>query len=147
MRTSTSTTSSSQKLPKTAREDGEYQELVQQLRGAAAWPLFTTDATDLYATFLENLPATRRQHYECRACRKFVDKFGGLVTIDEGGAPMPLLWAREGAANATSSDFFGEAILALAERAIKAHVTGVFLNSEDTWGLACSTSSTVGISS
>ena len=138
MRTSTSSSQkpSSQKPPKNAREDGEYQELVQQLRGAAAWPLFTTDATDLYATFLENLPAARRQHYECRACRKFVDRFGGLVSIDESGMPMPLLWGREGAAAAASSDFFGDAILALAERAIKARVTGVFLSSESTWGLA-----------
>ena len=46
-------------------------------------PLFlaasTLDDGPLYDTFLRGLPAERRQHYNCNACRRFVEKFGRLV--------------------------------------------------------------------
>ena len=55
--------------------------------------LFTTDANGLYDTFLDCLPAEFRQIYNCNACRHFVNKFGGLVVIDENtGEQTPAMW-------------------------------------------------------
>ena len=54
--------------------------------------LFTTDAADLFATFLANLPPDQRQHHTCQACRHFVERFGDLVTIDEAGHTTPAMW-------------------------------------------------------
>jgi hypothetical protein len=126
MHTSTSSTSRS-----SVTEDGEYQELVQQLRGVQGWPLFTTDASGLYDAFLETLPRNRRQHYTCRACRKFVDKFGGLVTIDASDmySTTSMLWAVE------PEGFFEMPVSEMRRVVENARVTGVFLNSDDVWGL------------
>jgi hypothetical protein len=44
--------------------------------------LYTTDCENLYDIFLQNLPEDARQHYTCNACRNFVNRYGGLVTID-----------------------------------------------------------------
>lgn len=55
-------------------------------------PLFTTDAKNLYQIFLDNLPAEARQHYNCNACRSFVDHYGGLVRIDGKGNLHPVMW-------------------------------------------------------
>mgnify|MGYP000638503818 FL=1 len=58
-------------------------------------PLFTTsaDPAELWETFLARLPADKRQHYTCRCCRKFIETYGGLVTISEvTGEHWPLLW-------------------------------------------------------
>ena len=48
-------------------------------------PLFRTDATGLFDLFLENIPMEFRQKYTCSCCRRFVDEFGGLVTISKRG--------------------------------------------------------------
>ena len=89
--------------------------------------LFTTDAADLFATFLANLPPDQRQHHTCQACRHFVERFGDLVTIDEAGHTTPAMW---GAAPGIYSDAFAACYRLVA----KAKVTGVFLSSEPVWG-------------
>lgn len=60
-------------------------------------PLFTTDAGssplfDLYGTFLSNIPHEAQQHYNCRACRNFVNRYGGIVKIAGDGTLQPNLW-------------------------------------------------------
>ena len=55
--------------------------------------LFTTNAGGLYDLLLQNLPAEARQHYNCYACRHFVNRYGGLVKIDEKtGKQSPAMW-------------------------------------------------------
>ena len=61
------------------------------LRGSDQ-PLFTTDATGLWEAYLESFPPSRRQHHNCNACRRFVERFGGLVTIDSQGKTEPFVW-------------------------------------------------------
>lgn len=97
---------------------------------AKGLPLFTTDAAGLFETFLQALPPDRRQHYTCNACRRFVDRFGGLVTLSPEGVSTPLFWGMEGV-----PDFFRPAVQALATRVKKAMITGVFLSSDKVWGL------------
>lgn len=107
-------------------------------------PVFQTDAADLGVDpdkgtpvslydkfFLANLPAARRKHYDCNACRRFVDRFGGLVTLDAEGAPHTAFW---GMANVP--EFFQEAVAAVQRHVLKSRVTGVFYSSEKDWGVA-----------
>lgn len=63
--------------------------------------LFTTKRTDAYrgsqrldlwAAYLGAFPASERQHHNCTACRRFIERFGGLVTIDDDGLTVPVFW-------------------------------------------------------
>lgn len=83
-------------------------------------PLFTTDAKDLYELFLDNLPVAARQHYNCNACRSFVDHYGGLVRIDGKGTLHPVMWKYAPA-------FFDAAVHAVSEKVANADVTGMFV--------------------
>lgn len=114
----------------------------------SAVPLFTVDVTDgagksrLFKTFLENLPVHDRPHYTCNACRRFIDTYGNIVTIDpETGRPTPFLWRPDVVG---VPDIFKPAVEALKTLVLKSAgwggadgwggVTGVFLTSEGTWG-------------
>lgn len=92
-----------------------------------AAPLFTTDATDLFDIFLNGLPEEARQHYNCRACRNFVNRYGGLVTIASNGVVIPVMWT-------ISHPFFDRAMDNVNIAVIKSKVTGVFLTSEKRLG-------------
>lgn len=122
--------------PSVATEDDQYQQLLAHIRdrftaatkGQRA--LYSTNATGMFDTLLAALPADRRQHYTCNACRRFVDRFGGLVTIGVDGAQTPILWTEAGA-----PPFFRAALASLARAVGRAKVDGVFLCSDATWGM------------
>lgn len=84
-------------------------------------PLFTTSAENLYDIFLENIPEEGRQYYNCSACRNFVDRFGGVVTITDGGLLLPVMW------NFKCPDFFERAYYAVRDVVINSKVTGIFV--------------------
>lgn len=119
-------------------EDDQYLSLLASIRTrfdeatAGGGPLFTTTATDdaLFTLFLESLPADRRQHYTCNACRRFVNRYGGLVTIAADGRTTPVMWTPDEAPM-----FFRASVRALAREVARAKVTGVFLSEEKAWGL------------
>lgn len=113
------------------REDDDYAALLKHLHTAALTPhpLFTTDAEGLYDVFLGALPAYSRQHYVCRTCRHFVERFGGLVTIDESGVATSPFW--DGLALPA---FFSASVRAVSRIVSKARVTGVFLTSDAVLG-------------
>lgn len=123
--------------PELDRKSDGYEQFLASVRNAFEKnmqedksPLFTTDATDLFDQFLENLPADARQHYTCRACRKFVDTYGGLVRIDENGTKTPAMWATATAV----PDFFTGAVKAIRKAVNDANITGVFATSERVLG-------------
>lgn len=91
-------------------------------------PLFTTDASGLFVAYLDNLP-DHRQHYNCNACKKFIEKFGGLVTIDEGGLAKPLFWHWKNV-----PIFFRDSAKAMHDIIIRSKITGVFICSDQVWG-------------
>lgn len=85
-------------------------------------PLFMTDAADLYDIFLNALPEEGRQHYRCRTCRSFVDRFGGLVTISDKGQATTAIWSED-----DIPEFFAPAVEAVRKVVNKARVLRVFL--------------------
>lgn len=99
----------------------------------AGTPLFTTDATVLYAVYLAELPASERQVHTCHCCRRFIEKFGGLVTIDpDTGVTRSALWNCWDAAG--RSEPYKDAIFAMMSKVENASVTGVFVSSQKVWG-------------
>jgi hypothetical protein len=91
-------------------------------------PLFTTDASNLWNMYLEGLPEADRQHYNCHACRTFIERYGGLVVIDEGGQTHSAIWGNNIPA------LFQRSVLSLINAAMKAKVTGVFLYKDKVLG-------------
>jgi hypothetical protein len=93
-------------------------------------PLFTTDADDLFEVYLASFPeGAARQHHTCSCCRQFIQRFGALVTIDESGRTMPLMWPHDDA-----PECYKPTVNAMAQRVRRAKVTGVFLSNETRWG-------------
>lgn len=93
-------------------------------------PLFTTDAEGLWEAYIGSFPESERQYHNCNACRHFVSRFGGLVTIDESGSITSAFWDEY-----TAQGIDRAGILAMAKILRKAKVTGVFLSSELTLGI------------
>jgi hypothetical protein len=54
--------------------------------------LFTVDTTGLWDLYLEAFPAAQRQTYNCSACRHFIERYGGLVTIASDGCRLSAVW-------------------------------------------------------
>lgn len=111
----------------------QMERLIQSRVQAVAAPLFTTDADpqSLWDGYLLNLPAERRQHYNCNCCRRFLQKYGGLLTPGTGeGEMVPVVWGEPEAV----PTFFRDAVNSLSGMLKRAKVTGVFLSSEPEWG-------------
>lgn len=110
-----------------SREGDDYPSLEQGIKNTFekaikdGTPLFTTDATGLFNIFLENIPEEARQHYTCNACRHFVERYGGLVTISDDGKTRSAMWSE-------TSEFFIKSVKALWRAVEKAKVTGVFIS-------------------
>ena len=98
---------------------------------ASGGPLFTTATGDLFDAFLYTLPQARQKHYDCRACRRFLETYGSLVTVLTDGTAVPVMWDP-----ATAPPFFAKTVQHLWNMVRHAKITGVFLSRETTWGLA-----------
>lgn len=112
--------------------DVQYETFSQQIRQRFAEsvnkPMFTTATDGLFDLFLAGLPAEHRQHYTCNACRQFVNRFGGLVTISKNGVATPVMWPD------VAPKLFDNSVEAMRQAIKKASITGVFLHGQGTWG-------------
>ena len=119
-----------------SRENDGYDHLLRSIResfedvNTSTEPLFTTAIDNLYDIFLEHLPAEARQHYNCRTCRHFVNRYGNLVTIDDESYIHPVMW-RGGI-----PEFFHDSVIEIRKAIMNSKVDGVFLTSEKRLGTA-----------
>lgn len=97
-------------------------------QGAAK--VFMTDAEGLWESYLDAFadPA-ERQYHNCHACRQFIQRFGGLVVIDELGRTTPAVWNEEDA-----DEHYKAAITAMRKLVSRAKVVGPFMSSDKKWG-------------
>lgn len=91
--------------------------------------LFVTDAANLYEAFMAGIPEKFRQHYTCRACKEFVDKFGGLVWVDHDGYVRDAIWP-----HGPVPEFFAAAVSNVKAIVAGAEIGGVFYAEERTIG-------------
>ena len=90
--------------------------------------VFTTDASGLWDAYLASFSTAReRQIHNCHCCRRFIETYGGLVTIDDAGQSKTIMWD---AAFPGYAEAFGE----MKTLVNSARVTGVFLTKSATWG-------------
>ena len=106
----------------------DFEQLIASRVAAASGPLFTTNAAELFEAYLVGIPIEQRQHYDCRCCRRFIERFGGLVAIDTDGTSHSLLW------NIEAPEFFRNAVACMLVKVERAKVNGVFVNGDKTWG-------------
>lgn len=92
-------------------------------------PLFTTDAEGMWQAYLDSFSDDQRQYHNCHACRQFIERFGGLVTIDDSGMTASAVFNEEDAPK-----LYKPAVQAIERLARRGHVTGVFLSEEQVWG-------------
>lgn len=92
--------------------------------------VFMTDAEGLWEAYLDAFadPADR-QYHNCHACRQFIQRFGGLVVIDEMGRTTPAVWNEDDA-----DEHYRPAISALRKLVSRAKVVNPFMSSEKKWG-------------
>lgn len=91
--------------------------------------LFTTKCEGLFDAYLENLPQEARQHYNCSTCRKFINKYGGLVTISDMGEIESAIWN-----DSDVPEFFAQSVKAMKNIVLESKVSGVFLSKNNTLG-------------
>lgn len=97
--------------------------------GAECAPLFTTDSGDLVELYLANLPVEERQHHTCHCCRRFLEQYGGLVTIEHDGNIRSALWSMD-----SIPHMYQDAVAALIKQVERSSVTGVFVSREKNLG-------------
>lgn len=113
-----------------------YDDFVASIRAgfeaANGESLFTTAASGstLYELFLSALPADRRQHYNCHNCRRFFERYGNLVTINEKGEQRAVAWNHRAV-----PEFFRGAVAVVEAAVEKSNVDGVFVSSDPVWGV------------
>jgi hypothetical protein len=115
--------------------DAQYPHVLESIQanfsarvGDPASRLYTTDVEGLWGVYLDALPSDR-QYHTCHCCRQFIERFGGLVTLDAHGVPRSAIWH-----TAVPGDFYASVIAAMQERVESAKVTGVFYSSDKVWG-------------
>lgn len=130
----TTTTTTHEHQHRHVDDDADYRKLHEWLIGSLERigdaPLFTTDTTGLFEGFLSRLHSSKRQHYNCRSCMRFIENFGGLVSIGETGLTHTPFWPT------AHVGFFEDAMDYLYDRAVRARVTGVFLTPEPMLGVS-----------
>lgn len=84
--------------------------------------LFRTDAVGLYDLFLRKLPTDKQQEHNCHTCRRFTEKYGGLVSIDREGRIVPAAWCFD-----DIPETYRPAVKAIKKRLENANVTGIFV--------------------
>ena len=129
------TTSSVQSTKKAGNQDDvEYDAYVRAINKTFSertngQPLFTTDATGLFDAYLAGFSPEERQYHNCNCCRRFIEKYGGLVTLHDGGVPCPAFWCVD-----ESPEKYENAVINVIRRLGGAKVTGVFLSSGNVYG-------------
>lgn len=104
------------------------QRVSERFAESAGRPLFTTNVTGVWNTFLAYLPDALRRTYSCSACWRFAESYGSLVHIEPDGTTVSPIWTAE------VPEVFAPAFDALRELFRRARVTGVFVSKAETLG-------------
>jgi len=110
-----------------------FEKLVAEKIANNKQPLFTTDvpAVTLWFKYLNGIPYNR-QYYNCNHCRRFIEQYGKLVTIENGVYTKPLLWNND---DPEVPAFFREAVSMMWAVVKCSKVNGVFYSDSKQWGV------------
>ena len=89
----------------------------------------TSGERDLFAVYLSEFPEGERPFHNCSACKAFIRRFGGLVTVSPDGRTKSLLWDEEEAPAE-----YRQSVQALRREVESRFVSGVHLSDIPVWG-------------
>lgn len=96
-------------------------------------PLFKTDAKDLWDLYLDGIEKNggidARSHYNCNACKHFIERYGNLVTVNENGELESVIW------NTEVPEFFKDSVKAMNKAVKKARIKTVFISDNRVLGI------------
>lgn len=105
-------------------------------------PLFTTNqGPALWDAYIDHFPPGKRDYYRCSHCRRFIERYGSLVTINDRGALIPVMWDILRAPSR-----YRDSVVAMSDILRgngtwgdypHVQVTGVFVSSKKEWGTLC----------
>ena len=92
--------------------------------------VFKTDAANLWETYLSNLSKDSQTHYDCNACRSFVERYGNLVVVLDDGTIESAIWEDK-----DIPKFFKKSTDELRRVVNKSRITAVFVPEQTTLGI------------
>lgn len=92
--------------------------------------LVNTKVESLYDSFLDQLDPVEKAGYQCNACRRFTNTYGGLVALYPDGRKVAVCWDPN-----TVPEKFQKAVKAIKKLVEKADIDSVFFTKEKTWGI------------
>ena len=92
-------------------------------------PVFTTNVDNAWGWFHNNVDAWARQHYNCHACRHFIERWGTLATLYDGRLTSAI-WPT----NDIPRELV-ESVRTIRDLIERSAVTGVFYSSEQVLGV------------
>jgi hypothetical protein len=96
--------------------------------------LLTVSTEGLWEQYLATFASPDlRQYHNCNECRRFIERFGGIVTVDEKGKTVSLMWDRTFETNCSTYALANEQLRNMVE---SRPVAGVFLSGEHKLGVA-----------
>lgn len=92
------------------KEWEKYLDIInQRFKDRCISHVYSVKSDDLFMLWLNNLPDEFQQHFSCNACKSFMRKFGGLVTIDDQYNVHSLLFGEFGGVYDRAPEFFRQA--------------------------------------
>lgn len=91
--------------------------------------LFVVDVGNIYQAYLENLAPEVIKEHSCHCCRRFMEQYGALVTIDDNGVQTSAIWDVESA-----PEMYKASVKAMADLVAGSKVLSTFHTAEKTWG-------------
>lgn len=88
--------------------------------------LFNTNASGLFTKYLAGIAPSERQEYNCHCCKAFIEKYGGLVYVEDD-QPVSALW------KGTNHEF-SRAFTNMKAEVNASNITSVFYSNEHLWG-------------
>lgn len=93
-------------------------------------PLFRVDVEDLWDVYINNIPEEGRSHYNCNACKYFINRFGKLVAVNEDGTITSVMWDEN-----NTPEFFKKSVEEMRKVVEKSRIKTVFKAQEITLGI------------
>ncbi|MFA6132374.1 MAG: hypothetical protein WC869_00005 [Phycisphaerae bacterium] len=103
----------------------------QNLVGSGDVPLFEAEIDDLFAIYLSAIPAAQRQYHNCGECRRFINRFGTLLYVDDKNHLRSAIWDVDDA-----PEFYKPVVYCMIHAVVTAGIRRVFYSSERHWGTA-----------
>ncbi|QEI08511.1 hypothetical protein FXN63_23735 [Pigmentiphaga aceris] len=97
---------------------------------AQASQILTVATDGLFDLYLSGFDARNRQEHNCACCRHFIERFGGLVRVEDDGEITSVLWPSD------HDGEYGPSARLMATQVKQARITGVFMTNATDLGLA-----------